>query len=180
MRERIGLVPVYDTDETTVERYRLPRPTPGNTMRAISQRLLHLCGVKPEFATHYVGIIGGGTGIAGAVSVVHELSQPFALTGYSYIDLKKPNNLIFSPDTDETPLRTILIDNSIRTGATIQAALSLLTANEVHVNDVVSLVRYGTEQEASIVQRIETEHSTNVTFLFDVSEVDAVSNDATW
>jgi hypothetical protein len=180
MKERLGLVAEYSDDMAAVERYRLPRVMPGNTLRLISQRLLYLCDVRPEYATHYVAIASSGNSIAAGAAFFQEMIQPFAMTYYSTINLAKANNLIFSPDTDETPLRTILVDNSIKTGDTVHSALSLLATRDVSVDTVVSVVRYGTEQEAGVVHSIENEHRAGVVFLFDVSEVDAVADGGSW
>lgn len=174
MEERLGLVAEHSSNIAEAGRYRLPRPMPGNTLRLISQRLLYLCDVRPDHATHYVSIANSGDGITAGAAFFQEMIQPFAVTWYSSINLDKPNNSICSPDTDETPLRTILVDNSMKTGNTMRSALSMLATKDVFVDTVVSIVRYGTEQEANIVQSLENEHGSRVVFLFDISEVDPV------
>lgn len=180
MRERIGLVAEYDGDSPEVARYRLPRVLRGNTLRLLSQRLLYVCGIKPEYATHYVSIADSGNAIAAGAAVLHEIYQPFAVTWYSSINLRKPENSIWTPDTDETPLRTILIDNSIRSGNTVRAALSLLATKDVVVDEVVSVVEYGTDQETALIQSLKEEYDTDFRFLFNVVEVDAIKETDSW
>lgn len=180
MRERVGLVAEYDSDASVIARYRLPRVLRGNTLRLVSQRLLYVCGIKPEYATHYVAIADSGNAIAAGAAVLHEIYQPFAVTWYSSINLRKPNNSIWTPDTDETPLRTILIDNSIRTGNTVREASSLLATKDVFADTVVSVVGYGTEQEVDIVESLKEDYETKFVFLFNANEVDAIHETDSW
>lgn len=180
MREQIGLVAEYDDDSAEPTRYRLPRVLRGNTLRLMSQRLLHVCDIKPQDATHYVSIADSGNAIAAGATVLQEIYQPFAVTWYSSINLRKPDNSIWTPDTDDTPVRTILIDNSIRTGDTVRGALSLLATRDVFADTIVSVVGYGTEQEADVIQSIQAEHDTEFAFLFDVSEVVPIDEMDSW
>lgn len=178
-KQVIGLVAA--TNNFTPERrksFRLPRPLSGQTLCQIAKRLHERLALEPGEAMHCISIANSGDGIAAATVLLYQTINPNGHTWYSSLNLQKPVNFLKTPQLNDCPVRTVLIDNSIKTGGTLRQALRVLRANGIKVDTVISLLSYGGTSEMAICEQISKDHGASTLFLFRPDEVFEITDEA--
>lgn len=167
--------PIGDGAEVT---FRLPRPISGDTLDRIAVRLIQKTGVRPDDSVHLIAVANSGVAIA---SMALAKMSTTSMVGEAWLSVVNPHALNDTFIRNPTPkhgkrLRTIVVDNSIKTGATMESVLRLLQNRGITADSVVKLVQYRSDADSSIITFFESYFQVTVTSLFDQSEVLAVTD----
>lgn len=176
MTEQIQLVAKYDPSSPRENSFRLPRPLPVDTLLQIVLRFKERLPFLVGQPLHIIGVASGGDQVATAIAIYLKEQYPQTPIWLSSVNLKKPINIIRSPAVKEGKLHTIVIDNSIVTGRTMESVLDLLKEKQVKAGRVVQLVKYGDRLSVEVEKVLKRTYGVEIERLFDIEEIE-VCND---
>jgi len=158
--------------------YRLPRPTPGATLDQIADRFTQKVEVRAGEPLHIVAVANSGVAIAAMALAKFSATHPDSETWLSVVNPRTVNENWIQDRTSRTGdrARTIVVDNSIKTGRTMELVLQFMRTQGIFVDAVLKLVGYPMGAESTGVTLVESMFDVTVLSLFDHSEVRAVTD----
>jgi hypoxanthine phosphoribosyltransferase len=176
---QVEMVRGYSATRGRFQPLRLPRPISGENLLLIARRFESRILGGSTTPLHMIAIANSGISIASAVVARREIMYANAPTWLSIINPREQNNIISDPQVIyKSQIKTVLFDNSINSGRTMELAIEVLRKNKIPVDVVVKLVRYGDEAEREAEALVGAMFSVPVQSLFDVAEVCIVRDSA--
>jgi orotate phosphoribosyltransferase len=121
---------------------------------------------------HIIGVADTGTPLAAAIATHCAEMRPGVEVWLSIINAKAPKNTISRPTpTTFGKLRTIVVDNAINSGHTMEQVLTILRDEKIQVDLVVKMIDYQDNEEHRVNNEIKRQFGLEVKSLFTYDEV---------
>ena len=152
--------------------YKLPRPITTQSLAMISHRFIERVLVDAPTAVHFVAIANSGVVIAADAMATYRQRANTSWTAISVLNLSQPVNII---DLSSAPgkVKTIVVDNSMKSGKTMCDALTFLDKADIRVDEVVKLIDYSDPLEDEVKSFISSWFKVNIISLYSKAEIDA-------
>jgi orotate phosphoribosyltransferase len=121
---------------------------------------------------HIIAIADTGTPLATAIATHCAQMRPGIEVWLSIINARAAENVISCPTpTTFGTLRTIVIDNAINTGTTVERVLTILREKKISVDVVVKMIDYQDDEEIQVNEKIRQAFGVEVKSIFTYDEV---------
>ena len=157
---------------TRANRIYFPRPLEVRPLLALARRFDQTILDTADQPLHIIAIADTGTPLATAIATHCAQMRPGIEVWLSIVNARAPENTISSP-TPSTfgRLRTIVIDNAINTGATMEKVLTILRNKKIPVDTIVKMIDYGDAEECRVNDSIKRTFGLDVKSIFTYDEV---------
>lgn len=157
---------------TRLNRIFFPRPMEVRPLLALARRFDQTILNTADQPLHIIGIADTGTPLATAIATHCAQMRPGIEVWLSIINARAPVNAISSPTpTTFGKLRTIVVDNAINTGTTVEQVLTILQDKRIAVDVVVKMIDYQDSEERRVNAKIKKAFGVEVKSIFTYDEV---------